>query len=124
MIVSDMLSKISTGTNGGTYGLDGSKVPDTGYMIGGAVPSLINPTPAQILEFIETCPSDYVGFWEDTETLALYIDAVDHTTSKAYAERLCMLRSEIAYWDAGNNAEVRVVYTSETAPTDREFANV
>jgi hypothetical protein len=49
-----------------------------------------------------------VGYWEDSETLALYVDAVDWTPSEAYARRLTELRGEIAYWDAVNAREIRV----------------
>lgn len=99
---------IRNGELGGTFNVDGKIVPTTGYFIGGAVPSLINPTPAQVLEFIETSPSDYVGYWEDSATNALYIDAVDHVHTEYGARRLAELRSEIAYWDARKGAEVRV----------------
>lgn len=107
-IVDSMFDKIANGTSGGTFSLDGRPVPDSGYFVGGAVPSLINPTRAQVIDFVETAGSDYVGFWEDSETLALYIDAVDHTESEPFARRLSILRGEIAYWDAAKGAEVRV----------------
>lgn len=111
-IVDSMLDKINSGVTGGTYSVDGSQVPDNGYFVGGAVPSLINPTREQMIEFVETAGADYVGFWEDSETLALYVDAVDWTESEAFARRLSILRGEIAYWDVaandGEGAEVRV----------------
>jgi hypothetical protein len=107
-IADRMIEMIKDGQTGGTFSVDGHGVPDVGYFVGGAVPSLINPTVEQITEFIETCGADYVGFWEDSETLALYVDAVDWTPSESYARRLSELRSEIAYWDIHNAAEVRV----------------
>lgn len=107
-IVDSMLSKIKSGVSGGTYAVDGSAVPSDGYFVGGAVPSLINPTREQMIDFVETAGADYVGFWEDSETLALYVDAVDWTPSQAYAERLSKIRSEIAYWDVKRSQEVRV----------------
>lgn len=107
-IADAMFTKIAKGETGGTFSVDGKIVPNDGYFVGGAVPSLINPTRAQVIEFIETAGADYVGFWEDSETLALYVDAVDWTPSEAYARRLSILRSEIAYWDAARSQEVRV----------------
>jgi hypothetical protein len=107
-IVDSMLSKIAEGVTGGTYHVDGNTVPDHGYFVGGAVPSLINPTREQMIEFVETAGADYVGFWEDSETLALYVDAVDWTPSEAFARRLSELRSEIAFWDVKRSQEVRV----------------
>jgi hypothetical protein len=107
-ITASIFDRIAKGETGGTYSVDGHDVPETGYFVGGAVPSLINPTPDQITAFIETAGADYVGFWEDSETLALYIDAVDWTPSESYARRLSELRGEIAYWDALKGAEVRV----------------
>jgi hypothetical protein len=107
-IVDTMYDKIANGETGGTFSVDGHAVPDTGYFVGGAVPSLINPTREQVLEFVETAGADYVGYWEDSETLALYVDAVDWTPSEAYARRLTELHGEIAYWDAVNAREIRV----------------
>jgi hypothetical protein len=107
-IADAMLAKIKNGETGGTFAVDGSAVPTTGYFVGGAVPSLINPTREQMIDFIETAGADYVGFWEDSETLALYVDAVDHTESEAFARRLSILRGEIAYWDVAKGDEVRV----------------
>jgi hypothetical protein len=111
-IVDSMLAKIADGVTGGTYAVDGSAVPTDGYFVGGAVPSLINPTREQMIDFVETAGADYVGFWEDSETLALYVDAVDWTPSEAFARRLSILRGEIAFWDVaandGEGAEIRV----------------
>jgi hypothetical protein len=107
-IADAMLAKIKNGETGGTFAVDGSAVPTTGYFVVGAVPSLINPTREQMIDFIETAGADYVGFWEDSETLALYVDAVDHTESEAFARRLSILRGEIAYWDVVKGDEVRV----------------
>lgn len=107
-IVDAMYDKIENGVSGGTFSVDGKIVPDTGFFVGGAVPSLINPTRAQVIDFVETVGTDYVGFWEDTETNALYIDAVDWTASEPFARRLSILRDEIAYWDVKRSQEVRV----------------
>lgn len=107
-ITKAVFTAIRNGETGGTYSVNGKSVPATGYFVGGVVPSLINPTPRQVLEFIETCPSDYVGYWEDSETLALYVDAVDHVRNEREAVRLTQVRSEIAYYDVLTAAEVRV----------------
>lgn len=107
-ITRSIFTAIRNGETGGTYSVDGKPVPSDGYIVGGVIPSLINPTPAQVLNLIETAPSDYVGFWEDSETLALYVDAVDIVRTPEAAERLSKLRGEIAYWDVKNASEVRV----------------
>jgi hypothetical protein len=107
-ITDSIFTALANGNTGGTYSLDGTAVPNSGYFVGGAVPSLINPTRAQVLEFVETAGADYVGFWEDSETLALYIDAVDHTDSEAFARRLSEVRGEIAYWDVAKGDEIRI----------------
>jgi hypothetical protein len=107
-IVDTMLAKIANGETGGTFAVNGNSVPNHGYFIGGAVPSLINPTRDQMIDFVEVAGADYVGFWEDSETLALYVDAVDWTPNEAAARRLCELRGEIAYWDVSKGDEVRV----------------
>lgn len=103
-----MITKMLSGESGGTFSVDGKIVPDHGYFVGGAVPSLIDPTRQQMIDFIETAGADYVGFWEDSADGKIYIDAVDHTDSEAFARRLAILRGEIAYWDANKGEEVRV----------------
>lgn len=107
-ITRSIYAAINNGETGGTYSVDGKAVPTAGYIVGGVVPSLINPTPAQIKDFVETAPTDYVGFWEDSATLALYVDAVDIVRTPEAAERLSKLRGEIAYFDVANGSEVRV----------------
>lgn len=107
-ITRSIFTAIRNGETGGTYNVNGRSVPTAGYIVGGVVPSLINPTPAQVLDFIETCPSDYVGFWEDSETLALYVDAVDVFHTPEAAHRASVLREEIAYFDMAKGQEVRV----------------
>lgn len=107
-ITRSIFTAIRNGETGGTYSVNGRPTPESGYIVGGVVPSLINPTPAQVLAFIETAPTDYVGFWEDSETLALYIDAVDIVRTPEAAVRLSKLREEIAYFDMANGLEVRV----------------
>lgn len=107
-ITKSIFTAIRNGETGGTFNVNGKSVPDSGYFVGGVVPSLINPTPAQVLAFIETVGTDYVGFWEDSETLALYIDAVDHVYTAKSAARLCEIRHEIAYFDVSTSQEVRV----------------
>lgn len=107
-IANTIFARINAGQTGGTYSVDGRDVPNDGYFVGGAVPALINPTHSQVVDYIETLGADYVGFWEDSATLALYVDAVDWTPSEAYARRLSDLRGEIAFWDAARSQEVRV----------------
>ena len=107
-ITRSIFTAIRNGETGGTFNVNGRTVPTDGFFVGGVVPSLINPTPRQVLEFIETVGTDYVGFWEDSETLALYVDAVDHVHTARAAARLCELRSEIAYFDVTTGQEVRV----------------
>lgn len=107
-ITAEIFAAIESGTTGGTFNRDGKSLPTAGYFVGGAVPSLINPTRAQVEEFVTYVGADYVGFWEDSETLALYIDAVDHVHTDAAALRLSELRNEIAYWDIRAQDEIRV----------------
>ncbi len=105
----EMLTAIRNGEAGGTYANNDTTAPTEGYWIGGAYPSLINPTEAQIVEFVESTNSTYFGFWYDnTVNGTLYVDAVTHTTSERWAARLTALRNEIAYYNATTNQEVRV----------------
>lgn len=103
----EMITAVANGEVGGTYA-NTAAVPTNGYFVGGLVPSLVNPTNAQIVEFVESTDSTYFGFWYDTADNALYVDAVTHTTNERFARRLSALRSEIAYYDITTNQEVRV----------------
>lgn len=107
-ITQAMFRSIKQGATGGTYSVNGRPVPTDGFFVGGGVPALINPTPAQVLAYVETAAGDFVGFWEDPETLALYVDTVDHVYSPRAAERLSQVRQELAYWDVRNSQEVKV----------------
>lgn len=106
-IAHSMANAVRHGSEGGTYSLTRRPVPTDGYVVGGVVPSLINPTWTQVADFVADCPSDYVGYWYDTDG-SLYVDAVEITTSERYARRLCALRSEIAYYSINDDQEVRV----------------
>jgi len=112
-IADDMWAKIAEGETGGTYSVDGHALPEHGFYVGGVVPSLINPTKAQLTEFIELAGADYVGFWVDDNDGEVYVDAVDWTPSKAAADRLADVRGEIAYWDIARKQETRVRHAYE-----------
>lgn len=107
-ITSAIFAAIENGETGGTFNRDGKALPTSGYYVGGAVKPLVNPTRAEVEAFVEIVGADYVGFWEDSETYALYIDAVDHVHTDRAALRLSELRGEIAYWDIRANDEIRV----------------
>lgn len=112
-ITDKIFAQLAEGETGGTFNVNGQAVPTDGYFVGGVVPSLINPTREQVFDLVEAAPSDYVGYWEDSQDLALYVDAVDWTPSRAYAERLADLRGEIAFWDVKAGQEVRVRHEYE-----------
>lgn len=107
-ITRSIFNGIRNGQTGGTFDVTGKIVPTEGYIVGGVVPSLINPRPADVLAFIESAPTDYVGYWEDSATGDLYIDAVDIFRTPEAAHRASLLRAEIAYFDMAKGAEVRV----------------
>lgn len=104
-----IIAAINDGEVGGTYSNTLDPTPTDGYWIGGgnSFDSLINPTAAQIVEFVAHANSAYFGFWYDSDN-TLYVDAVTHTTSERWAARLTALRDEIAYYDNNTNQEVRV----------------
>lgn len=106
-IAEKIVTALESGEDGGTYAMDNGSIPTDGYMIGGLVPSLINPTASQIAEFVLSNSAAYVGFWRDSDG-TVYIDAVTHTPSERFARRLSELRNEIAYWDVSNSQEVRI----------------
>jgi hypothetical protein len=106
-ITEQIIAALESNEDGGTYAMDNGSLPSDGYMIGGLVPSLINPTASQIAEFVESNSAQYVGFWKDADG-TVYVDAVSYTSDERFARRLSALRNEIAFWDVSNSQEVRV----------------
>lgn len=106
-IANHMANEVRHGNEGGTFSLTRRPVPADGYVVGGVVPALINPTWSQVADFVSECPSDYVGYWYDTDG-SLYVDAVEIYSNERYAHRVAALRSEIAYYSISEDQEVRV----------------
>lgn len=104
----EMITAIRNGEVGGTYANNGTTAPTDGYWVGGIVPSLVNPSASQIVEFVESTDATYFGFWFDITDNALYVDAVTYTPIERFARRLSALRNEIAYYNSTTNQEVRV----------------
>lgn len=110
-------------SGGGTVSVTGHKVPDTGYMVGGYVESLI--APAYILDdehvsyemiyrfvstnfTLATKFSMFVGAWIDVSTEKLYIDLSQHFDSLSEAMAVAAFHGEIAIWDLAESKEIIV----------------
>lgn len=114
-----LTQQIIESPEGGTVSLTGDELPGTGYFVGGVVSPLIIPnlrfTPDalfQIDAFINHLNSPdvgaaYLGWWTDSETGKLYLDATSHHQARDVAEKISLRRREIAFWDIANEAEIR-----------------
>lgn len=100
----------------GTLDVMGYDLPTHGYFVGGAQPPLVFEsveaanTPGAmraILSFVTDATARYVGWWTDSETGKVYLDATTWFYSHPAAVRACRGRGEIAYWDIANQQEIR-----------------
>jgi hypothetical protein len=51
---------------------------------------------------------DYLGFWQDPDSLYWYVDFVIHTYSLSHAMRIAKDRRELAIYDCANGASINV----------------
>lgn len=112
--------------SGTTVSFNSVPVPDSGYMVGGFVDSLIFG-PADLLtgdhramtwEMIsrwldkhEELTRDlnvFVGGWIDSDSGLVYIDISRHYSDRAVAIHVAIDNNEIAIWDLGKGQEIRV----------------
>ena len=113
MLTHEVQVKVLRSLEGGTLtreGEDHSKVD--GYWVGGAGSTLVFNSEQLIMlalvnEFFESCLSEYVGWWTDSETGKVYFDAVTWFPDLRAAHRAAEDRGEIAFWDIANGEEVR-----------------
>lgn len=103
---------------GGTVALNGLPLPSAGYYVGGAGPSLVFDSFAvvdgpEIARFVESAPSAYVGWWVDSETGKIYIDAVEWYANEFTATAIAQVRHELAVWDIAGERELRLGYEGE-----------
>lgn len=113
-ITAKLLSEYSNGATVSTVA--GSQIPVTGYAVGikglGAV--IDGPDHDAISEWVterlasSTAPGRYVGIWSDSATSRVYLDVVKVVSEKASAILLARKTGEIAVWDLGKDAEIRV----------------
>lgn len=114
-------------TGGSTVSFTGQKVPDTGYMVGGIVNSLyfdahliidlnhMATVTARIIEWLGSHGENivavddvFVGGWIDTEENIAYIDVSIWWDDMEQALLAAKINNEIAIWDLGKSAEIRV----------------
>lgn len=105
---------ISGDGEGGTFTLDGTETPTTGYFVGGVVPSLVIRNAREgfhyeiIRQFVLDAPDgSMVGFWFDGDTGTCYVDVVDHVITEEFAKGVGRARGELAVWDIANAREIR-----------------
>jgi len=116
-----------TRKNGGfTVSMTGRPVPETGYMVGGYVDSLIfgkdvlkpdhNSTAYRIISqyvgrnfrLLTSDGITFLGGWIDPETDLVYIDVSQHFKEKGMALAAARFHGEISIWDLEKGEEIRV----------------
>lgn len=89
-------------------------LPDTGYYVGGKVPSLvIDPlatpwTIESVVAWVESHRSDYVGVWLEHDTGLFHVDMSDWVVNRSYALGLAKRRGELAIYDIRHASDIRV----------------
>ncbi len=117
---------------GSTVSARGDKVPDTGYMVGGIVDSLIfdamlirdashfRTAYNMIMKWVNanfkeaTRMNIFLGGWIDYETGKAYIDLSEHFPEDMRENAISTAKKldEIAIWDLGKSEEIRVKETA------------
>jgi hypothetical protein len=100
----------------GTLSVDGGEPAAAGYFVGGASAPLVfgslekashHTALGDIIEFLKSTETAFVGWWTDSETGKVYVDDTTWHSSLALATHAAQERSEIAFWDIANAQEVR-----------------
>ena len=125
MEIEKIIEKIFANPEGGTAPLHRDTLPTTGYYVGGAVSPLILSDPLEftpdarwdVQVFVnylrEYVACQYVGWWSDSETGKVWIDATTWHTDEFTAGKVARERREIAIYDIHNDRELRIAYTEE-----------
>lgn len=115
-----IIEQIFKSPEGGTARRNGSErpLPQDGFWVGGIVSPLViddlsNPGAFEEIDFfldylITQALAEFVGWWTDTETGKVYVDAVSWQGTEFLARRLGRARSEIAVFDIAKQEEVRL----------------
>jgi hypothetical protein len=104
---------------GGTVATNGFDLPETGFFVGGLVPPLVFESAEDanrpealgaIQRFIADNVPTYVGWWTDSETGKVYVDATSWHWSKALATHAATSRGELAFYDMLEQRDIRIAY--------------
>ncbi len=117
-MVQGIIAKILTDLDGGTMSLrESMSVPSYGYMVGGAGPVLVLRDSLGVdesrflvesyLSHVRIQGHGFVGWWTDRETGKFYLDCSTWHESVTDADRASTERKEIAFYDLGNDREMR-----------------
>ena len=109
---------------GGTWSMDGTPVPESGYVVSDPRYTLVLGPGVDmesiVPHWVAALPDvRYVGVWTDGATGAVHVDVNDIISDLDAAVRTAQERREIAIWDLAGNEEIRMtdeeLYTPETA---------
>jgi hypothetical protein len=114
----DIIARIMASPEGGTVSRTEREEPTYGFFVGGHGQPIVFSagsefTPdleRQIIDWLRKCSAPFVGWWTDGETGKLYLDGSDWIEAQFTAAQVARLRKEIAFWDIGNDRELRVAY--------------
>lgn len=115
----------------GTLSVDGGEPAAAGYYVGGAAAPLVfesltdanRPSAlGDIIEFLKSAETPFVGWWTDSETGKVYVDATTWHGSLGLATQAALERGEIAFWDIAHEVEIRLSESqiSETLGTSSQ----
>ena len=98
---------------GGTWSMDGSPVPESGYVVSDPRYTLVLGPGVDmesiVPHWIAALPDvRYVGVWTDDATGAVHVDVNDIISDLDAAVGIARERREIAIWDLTRNEEIRI----------------
>lgn len=98
---------------GGTVSLTALGVPTVGFLVGGAYPPVVAESYADlsasdVADLVANAHTLFAGWWVDSETGKVYVDAVQWYQSEYTARAIGKIRGEIAIWDLAKGEEIRL----------------
>lgn len=105
-VAEQLIAAVDMKRSGATFSKYGRPLPESGYLVGGHVPGLVNPTPDEIRDWLASHSCDFVGMWTSANG-DVYVDASTHIQVRKLAIMIARKRREIALWDILAGQEIR-----------------
>lgn len=111
----EIIRSIIDKPEGGTWGTLSRHLPDYGYFVGGAGEAFVAESASEMRQdrfrtWLDKVTTPFVGWWTDSETGKLYVDAVTWYEDEYPAAAAGLARGEIAIYDIQRQRDLRLVH--------------